>query len=122
MSLLKFLTAEPMHEIVALKKSGESKKDCLSFSGAPRKHPYDNEKILLIQDPFDGTDSVFYEFKLKDLVEVEDEPRITTPGGEILRIVKLYVRKGSYGLRYQPFEVNDEITFLKDKDIFSANP
>jgi inorganic pyrophosphatase len=79
-------------------------KDHVAFSGMPRKHPYDPEKLLLLADPF-STHAVFYEFNLADIGHVEELPNLGTESGESIRIARVWVKAGSFGLRYEPFRV-----------------
>jgi hypothetical protein len=81
-------------------------KDYVAFSGVPRKHPYDEDKLLLIADPF-STHAVFYEFNLSDIAQVDELPNVVTERGESARTARVWVKKGSLGLRYEPFRVED---------------
>jgi hypothetical protein len=87
-------------------------KDHVSFSGVPRKHPYDEDKLLLIADPF-SLHAVFYEFNLTDIVHVEELPSVVNEGGESARTARVWVKKGSFGLRYEPFRVEDTGAFME---------
>lgn len=80
--------------------------DHVAFSGVPRKHPYDHDKLLLLADPF-STHAVFYEFNLADIAVVEELPNLVTESGESARIARVWVKKGSVGLRLEPFRVDD---------------
>ena len=101
-------------EIFPIKKFG-SKRDlgnCVSFIGAPRHHPYDSEKIILICEPL-SDEAVFYEFKLKDVRYFEELPNIGSEDGKNLKIARIYVLKGSLGVKYLPFEVNKPLDYVK---------
>jgi hypothetical protein len=78
----------------------------VAFSGVPRKHPYDSDKLLLIADPF-STHAVFYEFNLSDVGHIEELPSVVTEAGESARTARVWVKKGGFGLRYEPFRVED---------------
>jgi hypothetical protein len=80
--------------------------DHVAFSGVPRKHPYDEDKLLLIADPF-SMHAVFYEFNLSDIVQIDELPNLVTERGENARTARVWVKKGSLGLRYEPFRVED---------------
>jgi len=105
MSIQKYLNAAPHYEITRY-KSENFEKHCIPFSGTPKKHPYDPEKLLLIQNPF-SDHTIFFEFKLKDIEHADDLPSIVTEEGESLSMVKIWVKKGSFGLKYYPFEVGE---------------
>lgn len=105
MSVRRYLESTPLKEIILYKKSDEEySKRCIPFRGNPRKHPYDKEKILLIEKPFSSS-TAFYEFKLEDVTHVDDQASLVTETGESLRMVELWVKKGSFALQYEPFEV-----------------
>lgn len=116
MSVKHFLDAAPLNNIVRYKGSPKSLEDCIPFSGAPRKHPYDKDKLVLIANPF-SHHTTFYEFNLSDIVQIDDLPGIATEHGENLVMAKLWVVKGALGLRYEPFEVADPLRFLEDSEL-----
>jgi hypothetical protein len=58
-----------------------------------------------MDSPFSGN-SVFYEFRVSDIAYMEDLPNIGTASGETTPMVNLWIRKGSFGVRFQAFEVN----------------
>jgi len=118
MSIRKYLSSAPLNEIAKYSKVANYSKENVSFSGSPRKHPYDPEKIILIIDPF-STHTVFYEFRIKDIVHVEEHAQIVADTGESLQMVRIWVKKGSFGVRYEPFVVEDTVTILKDTAFFS---
>ncbi len=108
MSIRKYLGTEPLHEVARYSARGGRAADNVGFTGAPRKHPYDADKLILICDPF-SAQTMFYEFRLQDVAHVDELPSLVTEGGETLPMVRLWVRKGSLGLRYEPFVVADTI-------------
>jgi hypothetical protein len=97
-SIRKYLGTEPLHEVTRYSARGGRAADNVAFTGAPRKHPYDPEKLVLI-----------YEIRLQDVAHVDERPSLVTEGGESLPMVRLWVRKGALGLRYEPFVVADAI-------------
>jgi hypothetical protein len=113
MSIRNYLSTGPLNEIVKYSTVADYAKGHVSFSGAPRKHPYDNEKIILILDPF-SAHTLFYEFRIADIAHVDELPQIVSEGGESLKMVRIWVKKGSFGVRYEPFVVEDTVTILKD--------
>jgi len=116
MSIRKYLETQALHELIKYDPDPGIRKNSLSFVGALRKHPYDNEKLLLITDPF-SSDTEFYEFRIADVACYEEQPSIATDSGENLFMVKIWVQKGSFGIQYHPFEVGDTLRFLKDSEV-----
>lgn len=78
----------------------------VAFSGSPRKHPYDAQKIVLVSDPF-SRNNQYYEFKTKDISYVEELPNIVSTDDEVMPMVRVWVRKKSIGIRCTPFWVED---------------
>ncbi|MBN2353453.1 MAG: hypothetical protein JXD23_12850 [Spirochaetales bacterium] len=120
MSIRKYLTAESLNEIVKYSTFADYSKGHVAFSGAPKKHPYDKEKIILILDPF-SSHTMFYEFRIADIAHVEELPQMVAESGESLTMVRIWVKKGSFGVRYEPFVVEDTVTILKDTAFFSKS-
>ena len=65
---------------------------------------------------------MFFEFNINDIVHVEELSSIVNEAGESLRIVKIWVKKGSLGLRYEPFVVEDTLRYLKDTEAILRQP
>jgi inorganic pyrophosphatase len=78
----------------------------VSFSGSPRKHPYDSNKVILIVDPF-SADNLYYEFKKDDVSYVEELPNIVDPDGSAIAVVRVWIKKLSVAIRCSPFLVED---------------
>jgi len=116
MSIRKYLETQPLYDVVKYDRRPELISEAISFTGALRKHPYDDSKLLLITEPF-SSDTEFFEFQADDIVYYEERPNISTESGKSLFIVQIWVRKGSLGIQYHPFEVSDELRFLKDSEI-----
>ncbi|SRR6056297_572928 len=116
MSIRKYLETQPLYELVKYDKRPELRAEAISFTGALRKHPYDEAKLILITEPF-SSDTEFFEFQIDDIVYYEERPNIATDSGENLFIVQIWVRRGSLGIQYHPFEVSDELRYLKDSEI-----
>lgn len=82
------------------------RKTHVSFSGSPRKHPYDAYKIILVPDPY-SLSNHYYEFSTDDISYVEELPSIVNMDEEVIPMVRVWVRKRSIGLRCIPFWVED---------------
>ena len=96
-------------QIQAYKKPKELhvlRKTHVSFSGSPRKHPYDSDRVILIADPF-STNNLYYEFNKDDVSYVEELPNLVNLDGDTIAIVRIWVKKLSVGIRCSPFIVED---------------
>ena len=80
--------------------------DGVPFAGYPRAHPSEKNKIILVKDPL-GNEPTVLEFKLEDILYVEDIPSAVTETGEGVPLVKLWIKRGAIGVILEPFEVND---------------
>ena len=78
----------------------------VSFSGSPRKHPYDPERIILVADPY-STNTFYFEFAKDDIAFVEELPSVVDAEGNTMTMVRIWVKKGSIGLRSTPFIAGD---------------
>ena len=101
-----FLEKTKKFEIEAYKKTRNLPLTHVPFSGAPQKHPRDVDKILLVSDPM-STNTLYYEFDLSDVDSVEELPSLGTLEGKTITMVRIWVRKGSIGVRSTPFVVED---------------
>ena len=78
----------------------------VSFSGSPRKHPYDPDKIILVADPY-SMNTLFFEFGKREIAFVEELPSIVDMDGNTVTMMRLWVKKGALALRSTPFIVGD---------------
>jgi hypothetical protein len=57
------------------------------------------------------------EFKVEDILYVEDIPQAVTESGEGIPLVTIWVRRGARGVMLEPFEVQNPIQFInKSRD------
>ena len=119
MRIQKFLQEAKKFEVGAYKKLQALTLNHVPFTGAPQKHPYDEDKIILIADPL-STQIFYYEFKTADIEGIEELPSLVTPEGESMTIVRLWVKKGRIGVRCTPFVVED--TTGRRLKVKSADP
>jgi hypothetical protein len=108
MNSASYLETLPLSGIA--KYAGGRPKDALPFTGYPRQHPSEKNKLLLVNDPLGPNPSVL-EFKLEDALFVEEIPQAVTEAGEGVPLVKLWIRRGAHGVILEPFEVNDPAQF-----------
>jgi hypothetical protein len=80
--------------------------DGIPFMGYPRAHPAEKDKLILVNDPL-GPQPVVLEFKLDDILFVEEVPSAVTKAGEGVPLVKLWIKRGAAGMIIEPFEVNE---------------
>jgi len=108
MNKANFLEMLPLSGIA--KYSGGQPKNGLPFAGYPRQHPSEKNKLILVNDPL-GPGPTVLEFKLDDVLFVEEIPSAVNEAGEGVPMVKLWIRKGAFGVILEPFEVNDPVQF-----------
>jgi len=118
MSVRKYLGTEPLRELSKYSKLANYAKDNVAFTGTPKLHPYDKDKLILITDPF-SAHLFFYEFRIKDIAHVDELPQIVAVTGESLNMVRIWVKKGSFGVRSEPFVVSDTLDSMKDNVFLS---
>ncbi|MDR3201054.1 MAG: hypothetical protein LBT68_06300 [Spirochaetales bacterium] len=108
-SLLKNLVSlsAPELKLVRYDTAQDYIKTSVCYQGVLRKHPHETDTVLLVSAPF-SQPALCYEFKVPDITKVEDLPNIVTEKGENIRMVNLWVRRGSFGLAMQAFEVQPE--------------
>ena len=82
------------------------RKTHVSFSGSPKKHPYDSEKVILVADPY-STQNTYYEFYKDDISYVEELPNIVDLDGQTVTMMRVWIKKLSVGVRCSPFIVQD---------------
>ena len=97
-------------EIQAYKKPKDFKtlsKSHVAFTGSPQKHPHNSNKVILISDPF-STSAFYYEFIKEDIPYIEELPNLVDPNGETVTMGRIWVKKGSLGIRCTPFIAEDK--------------
>jgi inorganic pyrophosphatase len=109
MPIKKFPEEHEKFEIQAYKKPKSLKhlkETNIAFSGSPRKHPYDPDRVILITDPYSKITS-YYEFKTADISFVEEMVNLVDTDGETVPMVRIWVKKKSIGSRASLFVVDD---------------
>ena len=115
MSIKKYIRSKPISEIIKYTTHKDYMKLGVAFSGAPKKHPFDKEKLILISDPF-STHTFFYEFSVSDILHVDELPHLVAESGDSVNMVRIWVRKGSLGVKFEPFVVEDTLDYIKNMD------
>ena len=109
MKIPNYLQETKKFEIQAYERPKEFrllKEDHIAFSGAPRKHPFDPDKVILIVDPF-STNTFYYEFQTDDIAFVEELPSLVNLEGKTITMIRLWMKKKSIGVRCTPFIVEE---------------
>jgi hypothetical protein len=109
-SLQAYFDAQPIMDLTVRRGPAPG---ASTFSGVPRKHPYDESKFVLFCDPLTSSPRLI-EFKFTDIVGAEDLPSPVSESGESLPMVKIWVRKGSFAIQYEPLEVDDPPRSMKE--------
>jgi len=104
MNKINYLEMLPINSIAKYSKGHPS--DGIPFTGYPRTHPSEKNKLILVYDPL-GSEPVVLEFKLDDILFVEEVPSAVTEAGEGVPLVKLWIKRGAVGMILEPFEVNE---------------
>ncbi|MFC1823489.1 inorganic pyrophosphatase Ppa [Thermodesulfobacteriota bacterium] len=78
----------------------------IPFTGSPLKHTHDPEIVILVSDPY-STNTIYYEFKRRDISYIEELPNLVNMEGETVAMVRLWIKKSSMGVRCTPFVVED---------------
>lgn len=113
MTITKFLQEAKKFEIQAYKRPRDfksMKENCVSFMGAPLKHPYDKTKVIIVADPY-SSNTFYFEFKTEDIAFVEELPNLVNTEGETITMARVWVKKRRIGVRCTPFLVED-INFI----------
>lgn len=108
MGFIEQLEDESLSELVPY-DSG-TPQDAVAFVGTLRKHPYDASKCLLLADHA-GSEPAILEFRKADVQGVEEKASPVDESGSSRQIVRLWLRRGARGIRYEPFEVDEPLRF-----------
>ncbi len=76
----------------------------LDFEGTPRKHPYDDDLMVLLSDPF-SNDRDYLEFSVESIGRIDEIGTITDTNGDSAMRVRVWIRKGTPAIRSKPFIV-----------------
>jgi inorganic pyrophosphatase len=109
MPISSFLQKAERFEIQAYQRPRnvrELRKTHVPFVGSPLKHPHDSRKVVLVVDP-GSANPLYIEFKGEDLSFVEEMPNLVSLDGEGIVMARIWVKKGSVGVRCIPFFVED---------------
>ena len=115
MSIISYLETLPLNKIA--KYTAGAPKNGIPFTGYPRQHPSEQDKFILMYDPL-GENPRIIEFKIEDIILMEDIHSAVTESGEAAPLARLWIRKGALGVLLEPFEVDDSPHFAnKTRDL-----
>ena len=103
MSQLKLLEQGLAYDIQPYQGEGNLEADAIAFSGALRQH-YNPNMVVLLSRPLES-DGVIYEFRVDDILHIEEIDHLTRQDGLTVEQVRVWVRKGSLAMKMQPFQV-----------------
>ncbi|MCL2180363.1 MAG: hypothetical protein FWB83_04460 [Treponema sp.] len=109
MNTTNYLEMLPLNSIT--KYASGHPNDGVPFAGYPRAHPSDKLKFVLVNDPL-GAEPIILEFKLEDILYMDEVPSAITEEGEGVPLVKLWIKHGAMGVILEPFEVNEPVKFV----------
>ena len=75
-----------------------------AFEGTPKKHPANDGILVLFIDPM-GTDPGFFEFPVETIGAIEELGTMSMADGTSCYRVRVWIKKGSPGLRSEKFLV-----------------
>ncbi len=102
-----FIQKAGKFELEKYKKPRDAKslmKSYVPFTGSPQKHPHDADKLILVPDPY-STCTYYYEFNQDDVAYVEKLSNIADVDGNVIGVVRIWVKKMSVAVRSTPFLV-----------------
>ena len=115
MSIISYLETLPLNKLA--KYTAGAPKNGIPFTGYPRQHPSEQDKFILMYDPL-GENPRIIEFKIEDIILMEDIHSAVTESGEAAPLARLWIRKGALGVLLEPFEVDDSPHFAnKTRDL-----
>jgi inorganic pyrophosphatase len=74
------------------------------FEGTPKKHPYDDDLMILLSDPF-STEKDYLELSVESIGKIDEIETITDTNGHSAMRVRVWIRKGTPAIRSKPFIV-----------------
>ena len=114
-----YLESLPINKIA--KYPGGPPKNGIPFTGYPQQHPAEKNKLILVFDPL-GNSPAILEFKLDDILHVEEVHSAVTEKGEGVPLIKLWIRRGARAMLLEPFEVDDSVNFLETRRRHDHSP
>ena len=80
------------------------KQDHEVFEGSPKRHPNNENIIILVQNPFDEK-KIFYEFYIDTISSIEEIGTLSSDDGKNAYMIRLWVKKQSLAIKSETFIV-----------------
>jgi hypothetical protein len=77
--------------------------------------------MILVAAPF-SPHTIVYEFRYDDITHAEELPHLVNENGESVRMAKIWVKKGSLGMRMEPFQVEEIPRFVGGTEVLRISP
>lgn len=85
-------------------RHADFKEEYISFEGSPKRHPSNENILLLVTNPFDEIKQ-FYEFNIETISAVEEIGTITDEETRSAYQVRIWVKKGTMAVKSETFIV-----------------
>jgi len=92
------------HFTIDKKRNIDLKEDFIPFVGSPKKHPSNDNILMLITNPFDENKQ-FYEFYMDSISAIEEIGTISSENCKSAYQIRIWVRKGTMAIRSETFIV-----------------
>lgn len=93
-------------ELQKFREPNRLMEEAVPYIGQPRQQEGDPDKIYLRLNPLSSNGAIL-EFKTKDVVFAENVKTVSEKDGRAFQIAKIWIRKGSVGIKLEPFSVQD---------------
>ena len=88
--------------------------EAVPFVGQPKQTESEPDKIFIRLTPL-SSNGALLEFKVDDVLFAENVKTVSHNDGSAFQIAKIWIRKGSIGIKLEPFSVQDlSEVFAKD--------
>lgn len=92
------------HFTIDKKRNIDLKEDFIPFVGSPKKHPSNDNILMLITNPFDENKQ-FFEFYMDSISAIEEIGTISSENCKSAYQIRIWVRKGTMAIRSETFIV-----------------
>ena len=76
----------------------------LSFEGSPKRHPSNENILILIANPFEENKH-FFEFHMDSISAIEEIGTLTSDNRQSAYQIRVWVKKGTLAVRSETFRV-----------------
>ena len=80
------------------------REEFIPFEGSPKKHPSNENILMLITNPFDDNKK-FFEFYMDTITAIEEIGTITSDDSKSIYQIRIWVKKGTMAVRSETFIV-----------------